>query len=164
MSREIDEKKKREYLIEIIGSYLKTNIAIMNYYHSVAEDRKGMSSCNKSIKSCEQALVHLRQIKHTELLEYLYSTFIGNNVIAYSISGQIVNSKKLKEWDTEKGFVEFQQEMKEKREKRLAQEKENEETQKSIEQAKKEGKKVEMVWDKDLKKVKPVILEDKPKA
>ena len=164
MAKSISEKKKREYLIEIVSAYLRTNIALMNYYHSVAETRKSKFICNKSIKRTEQALVHLRQIKHIEILDYLYSTFIGNNVIAYSVSGNMVIGKELKYYDSEKGFDEFLAMIKEQKEKIAAKEEERRKTKEAIELAKAQGKKVEMVWDKETKTVKPLIVEDKPQA
>ena len=164
MAQSISEKKKREYLIEIISAFLRTNIALMNYYHSVAETRKGKFVCNKSIKKTEEALVHLRQIKHIEILDYLYSSFIGNNAIAYSVSGNIVISDQLKHYDSEQGFDDFLAMIKEQKEKIAAKEEEKRKTKEAIELAKAQGKKVEMVWDKETKTVKPLIVEDKPQA
>ena len=157
----LTEKRKREYLIEIISSFLKTNIALMDYYHASADTRKGKFACNKSKKSTEQALVHLRQIKHIELLDYLYSSFIGNNVIAYSISGKMVLSKQLDYYDTESGFVEFQQMIKERKEKQELQEQERQKQEQAVKQAKEQGKQVEMVWDNESKTNKPLIVESK---
>ena len=155
------DKRKRDYLIDIISSFLKTNLSLMNYYHASATDRKSKFACNKSIKSTEQALVHLRQIKHIELLDYLYSSFIGNNVIAYSISGKMVLSKQLDYYDTEKGFAEFQQMIKERKEKQEKQEQERIKNAQAIQRAKEQGKKVEMVWDNESKTTKPLIVESK---
>lgn len=161
MGQKLTEKRKRDYLIEIISSYLKTNVALMQYFHASATDRKGKFACNKSLKQTEHALVHLRQIKHIELLDYLYSSFIGNNVIAYSISGALVLSKKLQYYDTDNGFVEFQQMLKEKKEQQELKEQERIKTEEAIKKAKAEGKKVEMVWDKESKTTKPLIVESK---
>ena len=160
---QISDKRKRDYLIEIISSFLKTNIALMEYYHAVAPTRKAKFVCNKSIKRTENAIAHLRQIKHVEILDYLYSSFIGNNAIAYSVSGGIVVSKQLAYFDSDKGFGEFQQMVKEQREKEIAKEQERIRTQEAIKKAKEQGKKVEMVWDNETKKAKPVIV-DEPSA
>ena len=160
----ITEKKKREHLISIIRSYLKTNISIMEYYYVVANDRKSKKVCRDSITSCEEAIAHLQTIKHIEILDYLYGTFVGNNVIAYSISGKLVKSSKLAHWDTEEGFEEFKVEMEEKKKKAIAEAEEREKTKEAVKKAKAEGKKVEMVYDKETKKVRPVIVEEKPNA
>ena len=156
----ITDKRKRDYLIDIIELYLETNVTLMEYYHATADTRKGKFACNKSIKSTQQAINHLRQIKHTEILEYLYSSFIGNNVIDYSISGKLVLSKKLEYYDTNSGFVEFKKMIQEQKEKAIAKEQEKTKTQEAIKKAQEQGKKVEMMWDKETKTIKPVIVEE----
>jgi len=154
------EKKKREYLVDIISNYLKTGIVVAKYFHDNATDRKDKLLCNKTIKTLESAISHLTTIKHIELLEYLHNAFVGENVFAYIMSGSIVNSPKMKEFDTEEGFIEFQKVMEERTAERLAKEKAQEETRLAIQKAKKEGKKVEMVYDKESRTVKPVIVEE----
>lgn len=161
---QIDEKKKKKYLIEVIGSFLKTNIALMEYCKAVAPDRKSKLVCTKSIKSTEQALVHLYTIKHIEILDYLYSTFIGNNAIAYSISGKMVLSPKIKEWDTDDGVKELIALMEENKKKKQEKFEQQEKNRKVVEEAKKKGKRVEMAYDKDTKTIKPLIVEEKPRA
>lgn len=154
------EKKKREYLISIISNYLRTGIIVVKYCHDNAPDKKSKLICNKAIKTLESAIPHLATIKHIELLEYLYNAFIGENVFAYTMSGTIVHSSKIKEWDTEEGFIEFQKVMEERKENQLAKEKAQEETRLAIQKAKEEGKKVEMIYDKESRTVKPVIIEE----
>lgn len=164
MGQELSEKRKRDYLISIIQKYLETSKALMEYYHAVANTRKAKLVCTKSIKGIDQAITHLRQIKHIEVLDYLYSSFIGNNVIAYSISGKLVLAPKLAEYDTDQGVEELRQIMEEQKQKDLEREKKRQETIEAVNKAKAEGKKVEMVWDKDTKTAKPVIVEEKPNA
>lgn len=164
MGQELSEKRKRDYLISIIQKYLETSKALMEYYHAVADTRKAKLVCTKSIKGIDQAITHLRQIKHIEVLDYLYSSFIGNNVIAYSISGKLVLAPKLAEYDTDQGVEELRQIMEEQKQKDLEREKKRQETIEAVNKAKAEGKKVEMVWDKDTKTTKPVIVEEKPNA
>ena len=164
MGLELSEKKKREYLIAIIQNYLETNLSLMNYYHAVADTRKAKLTCNKSIRITEQAITHLRQIKHVEILEYLYSTFMGNNIIAYSMSGSVVMAKKLQEYDTETGIVEFRKIIEKQKQEKLAKLEEKRKEQEIIEKAKADGKRVEMVWDNDTKTNKPMIIEEKPNA
>ena len=160
----LEEKKKKQHLIAIIGSFLKTNIALMEYYKAVAPDRKSKLVCTKSIKSTEQALVHLTTIKHIEILDYLYSTFIGNNAIFYSMSGKMVLSPKIKEWDTDDGVKELIALMEEDKKKKQEKFEQQEKNRKLVEEAKKQGKKVEIVYDKDTKTVKPLIVEENNNA
>lgn len=154
-------EKKRKYLINFLQKYLETSVALMEYYKSVATTRKEKYVCNKSIKSSLQAIDHLRQIKHIEILEYLYSTFVGNNVIAYSVSGKIVLSNKLKEYDSDNGIQEFREMVENQKKEKEQKEKQRQETLNAVRKAKEQGKKVEMVWDKDTKTAKPMIVEEK---
>lgn len=164
MGLEISEKKKREYLINIIDNYLKTNISLMEYAKAVATEKKQKLVCNKSIRSTEKALIHLRQINHIEILSYLFSIFVGNNISAYSISGSMVLSKKIKEWDTEKGIIEFRDLMEKQKQENELKQKQMQEKMEAIKKAKEEGKDVEIVYDKETKSVKPLIVEEKPNA
>ena len=152
--------KKREHLVKIIKCYLETSKSLMEYYKSVAETRKGKLTCTKSIKAIEQAMIRVNEIKHIEILEYLYSTFMGNNVIAYSVSGKVVNSPKLAHYDTENGFAEFQEMLKEQKEIAEEKERKRQESLEALKKAKEMGKKVEMVYDKETNTTKPMIIED----
>ena len=154
-------KSKRKHLIKVIQTYLETSIALMEYFKSVATTRKEKYVCTKSIKSSLQAINHLREIKHIEILDYLYSTFIGNNIIAYSVSGKVVLSQKLKEYDTDEGFAEFLEMVESQKREQEEKIKQRQDNMNAIKKAKEQGKKVEMVWDKDTKTVKPMIVEEK---
>ena len=160
----LTEKKKREYLITIIQKYLETGKSLMEYLKAVAPTRSAKYACNKSLKKIDEALVHLRQINHIEVLEHLYSMFIGNGVIAYSISGGIIMSKEMQKWDTDEGIHELIELIEENRKKQEEKLKIQQENRKIVEQAKKEGKKVEMVYDKETKSVKPMIVEENNNA
>ena len=164
MGQELSEKKKRDYLLAIIGSYLTTSYNLMAYYKAVADTRKAKLICTKSMKKLEQARITINQIKHIEVLDYLYSTFIGNNVIAYSVSGNIVLSDKLKEFDNDTGVEELKQIMEDAKQKVLEKQKQRADTINAVNKAKAEGKKVEMVWDNDTKTTKPLTVEEKPNA
>lgn len=160
----LNEKKKREYLITIIQKYLETGKSLMEYLKAVATTRSAKYACNKSLNKIDEALVHLRQINHIEVLEHLYSMFIGNGVIAYSISGGIIMSKEMQKWDTDEGIHELIELIEENRKKQEEKLKIQQENRKIVEQAKKEGKKVEMVYDKETKSVKPMIVEENNNA
>lgn len=161
---QIDTKKKRNYLISIIQKYLETGKCLMEYLKAVAPTRKAKLVCNNSIKKIDEAIVHLRQIKHIEILEYLYSSLIANNTLAYSVSGKMVLSPKIKEWDTDDGVKELIALMEEERKKAQEKLEQQQKTRDAIEEARKQGKKVEMVYDQETKSVKPMIVEEKPNA
>ena len=137
---------------------------MLEYYKAVATNRKGKLTCTKSIKSIDQAIIHLRQIKHVEILDYLYSTFFGNNVIAYTIAGKIVNNKTLNDYDKDENIEDFKVYLNELKEKAIEADKQKREKMEVIKKAQEQGKKVEMVWDKDTKTAKPMIVEDKESA
>lgn len=158
-SQMLTERKKRQYLIKIIKSYLTTSIDLMSYYKAVADTRKAKLVCNKSMKSLEQALVRVDQIKHVEILEYLYSSFVGNNVIAYSVSGTVVLSPKLEEYDKDEHIEEFKEMLEQDKKDREEKLKERQETLEAVRKAKEEGKKVEMVYDKTTKTTRPMIID-----
>lgn len=164
MGLEINENKKRDYLINIIESYLKVNVDLMSYFKALAKDRKGKLTCTKSIRSTEQAINHLRQIKHIEILEYLYSIFIGNNAMAYAVSGSMVLSSKIKEWDTEEGIVEFRDLIEKQKQENELKQKQAQERIDAIKKAKEQGKDVELVYDNENKGLKPLIVDEKPNA
>lgn len=155
----LNDKKKRQYLIKIIKSYLNTSIELMSYYKAVADTRKAKLVCNKSIKSMEQALVKVDQIKHIEILEYIYSSFVGNNVIAYSVSGAVVLSSKLDEYDQDEHIEEFKEMLEQDRKDREEKEKARRETLEAVRKAKEQGKKIGMVYDKDTKTTRPMIID-----
>lgn len=157
---QISKKKKRYYLLNIISDYLRTNIALMEYYKAVATTRKQKLTCTKNIKTTQNALSRIYTFDHIEILEYIYSMFLGNNIIAYSISGGLVMSKKLQEYDTDEGFIEFQEMIKELQEKAKAKEESQKQQIEAVKKAKEEGKKVEMVYDPKTKTTKPLIVDD----
>ena len=158
----ISEKKKREYLKSIIKSYLHTNIEIMSYLKANAPDTKSKRVCTKVIKDSEHAIAHLDTIKRIEILDYLYASLIGNSVIAYSVSPKLILSKKLVEIDNDdEKYQDFLADLEEQRIYNEKKYQERLEYQQAIENAKKQGKKVEMVYDKENKKVIPTIVEDK---
>ena len=153
-------KRKREYLINVLSAYLTTNLTLFSFLREQAPDSKSKRLCTKNIKTTQKAIQYLYEIKHLDILEYLYSSFVGNNIMAYSVSPKMVLSPKIKEWDIDKNHQEFVDYVEELRiyEERKAQERQ--ESQLAIQKAKEQGKKVEMVYDKDKNKVVPVIIDD----
>lgn len=158
---EMNENKRKDLLLSLLNMYIATSISVLKYLKATTSDEKARKVCDKSIRQCRKAQERLHKIKHIEILQYFYDTFIGNNVIAYSVSGSLVNSKKVALWDTDKHFQEFLDEMEEQRIYRERKEQERIDSINAIKKAKEQGKKVEMVYDKDKKKVIPVIIDDK---
>ena len=62
------------------------------------------------------------------------------------------------------GSPEFREIIEKQKREKLAKLEEKRKEQEIIEKAKAEGKRVEMVWDKDTKTNKPMIIEEKPNA
>jgi len=158
------QDKKRQHLLNIIKDFLKTSKSLLEYYKFSADTKKAKLICNRSLKSIEKALVSVNEIKHIEILEYLYSAFIGNNAIVYSVSGNFINSKKMKHYDTDKGFKEFMDFIEEQKKLEQEREQKRKESEEAIKKAKELGKKVEMVYDNGTKSVKPMVVEEKPNA
>lgn len=158
------DSKKREYLLKILENYLQTCKSLMEYFKAVASTKEAKNICSKSIRDLNKSLKVITLINHIEILEYLYATFIGNNAIAYSVSGKVVLSKKLSYYDTNKGFKEFQEMLEEQKKENEEREKKRKESVEALKRAKEMGKKVEMVYDKDTKTTKPMIIEEKANA
>lgn len=158
------DSKKREYLIKILTFYLETAKALLIYFKAVATTKEAKDICTKSIRNANKSLKVITLINHVEILEYLYATFIGNNAIAYSVSGKVVLSKKLSYYDTNKGFKEFQEMLEEQKKENEEREKKRKESVEALKRAKEMGKKVEMVYDKNNKTTKPMIIEEKANA
>lgn len=156
----ISDKKKREHIKNIIKAYLHTNIEIMSYLKVNAPDTKSKRVCTKVIKDSEHAIAHLDTIKRIEILDYLYASIIGNNVIAYSVSPKLILSKKLVEIDNDdEKYQDFLADLEEQRIYNEKKYQERLEYQQAIENAKKQGKKVQMVWNAEQKRLIPVVLD-----
>jgi hypothetical protein len=161
----ISEKKKREYLVEIIRQVLTTNIALMTYYKSMASDEKSKKTCSKSIKQTQKALEKLPLVNHIEILVSLYNAIVAGKESVFVLGGALMCSKNFDYWDkTEKGFKEFLKLEEENRNKVIAKQKEENEMKEAVAKAKEEGKKVEYVFNPETKKVEPKIIETKDQA
>lgn len=156
------QDNKRKQLIAIIDSLMDLSTNLLCYYKANATTRKAKLICTKSIKNAQQAKITIREIKHIEILEYLYSILIGNNAIMYSTIGSVVNAKSLREFDEEEHFDEFIKMVEEQKEKYRAKEEERHKQLEALKKAKEEGKKIEYVYDEKTKSAKPLIVEDKP--
>lgn len=160
----ISNKRKREHLISFLDNYLATAQSLMEYFKDVSTTRKGTYTCKKSLKEIEEARRYIKEIKHIDILDYLYGTFVGNNAIAYSVSGKVVNSKMIKHYDTKNGFDEFLKMVDDQRKENEERERKRQESAEALKKAKEMGKKVAMVYDDKTKTTRPMIIEDKENA
>ena len=146
---------------EILNKLIETNIAIMDFQLLAENQEKGKELAKKFIKDSKKAIKIVENVKHIEILTSLFNAFVsGKQPYFIAIAKTISLPNKIRHWDTKKGFKEFieeerlavaksEQELEEKRKER-----------ERIEQAKKDGKKVELMYING--KVKPVIVEEKP--
>ena len=154
---------RKRFLKEIISNYLRTAISFYEYMKR-ASDSKTKRLCTKTITKLQQAIVSVNEIKHIEILDYYYTLCIAPYYQVYVVVGSLASSKQMKDYDTEEGIIAFREKMEDFKNKSIEKEKQNQESANAIKKAKEEGKKVEMVWDKDTKTVKPVIVEEKSNA
>lgn len=161
----LEENKKREYLITIIQKYLDLSKEMMLYFKENAnKDKKNEKICEHSIEKIEEAYSFIENINHFELLNYIFSMFVGSNYQAHAFVGSWITSEKIKEYDTDEGIEELRQIIKENKKKALEKEKRQKENLEAMKKAREQGKQIQMVWDKDTKTIKPVVIEEKPNA
>lgn len=154
-----DVQNKR--LKNILINLLMTTNAIMEFNLTLVKEEKDIKITKKLIQEGKKAIEIVRNVTHNEILVDLYNSFVVNNMPFFVAATRVMSApNKIKRWDTEKGFKEFLKE----REIALAKcDKELEEKRKEqerIEQARAEGKNVELLY-KDGK-VKYVVVEEKP--
>lgn len=154
------DKEVKKVMVSILTNLLLTSIEVMSLYKLLASDEKSKEVCKKSIRNAKKALKIVPTIRHNEILYSIYNTLIGGKENIFALSGTIICSSQLKRWDTtEEGFKEFQEIEKQAQTKQREKNEENEKNRKILEEAKKSGKKVEIVYDKGV--AKPIIIEDK---
>lgn len=154
---EVQNKKLKKAL----SSLIETTIAIMEFNLTLVKEEKDIQVTKKLIRDGKKAIETISSIKHNEILVDLYNSFIVGNMPFFVAATRTMSMpKKIKHWDTEKGFKDFLKAQ----EKAFAQcDKELEEKKKErefVEKAKAEGKNVELMYHKG--KIKPVVVEEKP--
>lgn len=155
------DNTKKQYLIKIISKLLETNIELMIYYKAIASDDKSKKTCAKSIRKSRLALEKIKKVNHLEILQSLYNTLISGKENTFVLAGSLICSKQFYYWDnTKNGFNEFMELENKAREEQEAKLEEQRKERESIAKAKAEGKKVEMVYDPQTKKLKPSIVEE----
>lgn len=148
-------------LKKALSSLIETTIAIMEFNLTLVKEEKDIRITKKLIRDGKKAIETISGIKHNEILIDLYNSFIVGNMPFFVAATRTMSMpKKIKHWDTEKGFKDFIKAQ----EKAFAQcDKELEEKKKErefVEKAKAEGKNVELMYHKG--KIKPVVVEEKP--
>lgn len=148
-------------LKKALSSLIETTIAIMEFNLTLVKEEKDIKITKKLIRDGKKAIETIYSIKHNEILVDLYNSFIVGNMPFFVAATRTMSMpKKIKHWDTEKGFKDFIKAQ----EKAFAQcDKELEEKKKErefVEKAKAEGKNVELMYHKG--KIKPVVVEEKP--
>jgi len=141
---------------------LSSTKAILNFQLTLTNNEKALKSIKKLMKDCDNAHEIIAGIDHIEILISLYNSFISQKESYYVMLSQTINRKRLiNRWDkTEKGFKEFVELENQARAKSKQDFEERQRLQETIQQAKEQGKKVEMIY-KDGK-LQPTIVEDKP--
>ena len=161
----LTKKKEREYIIKMLQSILKANVEIMEFYKAIAKDRKSKNICEKSIRQSKLGMSTVSQIKHIEILRSLFNKIISGKEQYFAMVGAMCSYDKISVWDnTKTGFQEFLKLEYEEQKLREKETKERQDQQELIRQAQEQGKNIEMVYDPNTKKVKPVIVEEKPNA
>lgn len=161
----LTEKKKRDYMLKIITNILNTNISLMYFNREISVDDKSRAICNKSIRQSKLGLKQIQTINHIEILQSLFEKLVYGKESYYAMCGSLCSFDKIKYWDnTEKGFQEFLKLEEEGRQKTEQEFEEMKKQREFIKQAQEEGKKVEMVFDNETKKIKPVIIEENNNA
>ena len=145
----------------MLCSLLETTIAIMQFNLTLVKNVNDIKITKKVIQESKKAIEIIRNVKHNEILVDLYNSFIVNNMAFFVSATRVMSdTKKIKHWDTDKGFKDFIKAREiafAKCDKELEEKKKEQEM---VEKAKAEGKNVELMY-KDGK-IKHVIVEEKP--
>lgn len=150
---------QREHLQNILISIIDSEIAILQFQKSIAKERKDKSGLNKMINKGKKAKDVIRDLRHTELLISLYNTFVNGKESYFIMVERTINSKNTQKWDkTEKGFKEFVELEEQAKAKSKEEYEERMKQREMIINAKKQGKKVEMLFKNG--KLTPVIVEN----
>ena len=145
----------------MLCSLLETTIAIMQFNLTLVKNVNDIKITKKVIQESKKAIDIISNVKHNEILVDLYNSFIVNNMAFFVSATRVMSdTKKIKHWDTDKGFKDFIKARElafAKCDKELEEKKKEQEM---VEKAKAEGKNVELMY-KDGK-IKHVIVEEKP--
>ena len=152
--------EQKGLLKNVFVKMLETTSEIMRFQLSMAKDKKSKDGINGIIDKCYKAIEIVKGIKHYEILVSLYNSFICKRENFFvCICGTIAKEGLIEKWDkTEEGFKEFIELEKQGIEQTDKEDKEKMEIAKKIKEAREQGKKVELIYDKG--KIKPVIVNE----
>lgn len=160
-SVQISEKAEKRYIVNIVSAMLNTNIELMTYHKRIAKDKKMKKLCQKSIDETKQGIIKLNKINHIEILRSIYKTTMLGKESIFVVCGSLCNFKEIDNWDnTESGFQDFLKLENQGNQDELDEYNEKIKQQEILEQAQKDGKTIEYVFDKESGKTKPVIVDD----
>lgn len=156
------ERQLKVFMIRTITKVLEANIENCNFAKKLyASNKATIKTLNKSIRQSKKAIDMLPSINHIEILRAMYGDIVGKITTTLMLGGTLITSKQVQYYDKNKeGFKEFMRLEEENRQMYEQKVKEQKESAEAIKKAKEQGKKVEFVYDKDTKKVKPVIVEN----
>lgn len=158
----VEEKKE---IVKLLSAILTASISVMEFYKIVALDDKSREICDKSIDNAKKGIEKIKEIKHIEILRSLMNHIIVGKEPYYAMCGSLCSYEKIDFWDkTKKGFNEFMKLEELGRQEELKKQEEIKKNKEIIKKAQEEGKNVEMLYDKDTKTIKPIIVEEKHNA
>ena len=157
----INEQKEREYIIDILTNILRANISLMSFYKDISTNKESSDICEKSIAQCEKGIKTINKIKHIEILRSLFNKIVSGKEYYFAMCGSLCSFEKIKTWDTtKKGFKEFILLEKQAQDEAKKEFEEKQRQKEFVENAEKEGKQVEMIYDEKTKTMKPIIVEE----
>lgn len=151
---------QKECLKKIFVKMIATNIAIIEFQLTLTNKKEEIKGLKNIIKRSNRAIDIINDINHYEILVSLYNAFVNRKEPYFVSFVCTIDRKVINKWDkTEKGFKEFLEEEQQAVENDINNELEKRKTAKMIQQARAEGKKVEMMYVDG--KIKPVIVNEK---
>ena len=139
---------------------LESNIAILEFQATLTNNEDEKLGLDRWVDQSKKGINIIQRVKHYDILISLYNMYVNNKESFYvSLCNSITHESTIQHWDkTEKGYKEFLEMERAAREDYANDMKEKKENLDFIAKARKEGKKVEMLY-KDGK-IKPVIVEE----
>lgn len=152
---------KREHINAILSEIIQVSILLCDYNKSLTKDAEKRKKLNKYRKICLKASEQLYHFKHDEVVYSIYKNVVVGKEALFTMCPSLINHKASKYFDTDKGFKEF---LKLEEQSAIEEKKAQEEIlkkQKSIENAKKDGGKLDFVMKNG--KLEPVIVKEEKK-
>lgn len=149
---------KKEHQIKIINKLIELNELLVDYNKTLTNDPQIRKTYNLYKKKCAKSKENLLNIKNEDVLDSVYKNLFYGKEPIYTLAIALLTSKKIKFYDSKKGhkvFLELEEDYKNKV---IKEQKKVAENNKVVEEAKKNGKKVEFLV-KDGK-MQPVIVDN----